>query len=221
MIQARIHFQDQMNQLSHEILLMGTRVEEDLRKTIQACRDKDTELARTVRSGDRDINTMQAEIEDKAAILLATQQPVAGDLRRLVAFIKVVSDLERIGDYTSHLAKTVMKVGDRNKEDDIMRSLSAIADKGCAMLNQAMAALLGNDEDLARSTAAMDIEIDTMHKKVMAEILEAMRLVPKNVEIEARLMRTANFLERLGDHVTNICESVVYMVSGVHVEMNE
>jgi phosphate transport system protein len=210
-----------MNQLSHEILLMGTRVEEDLRKTIQACRDKDTELARTVRSGDRDINTMQAEIEDKAAILLATQQPVAGDLRRLVAFIKVVSDLERIGDYTSHLAKTVMKVGDRNKEDDIMRSLSAMADKGCAMLNQAMAALLGNDEDLARSTAAMDIEIDTMHKKVMADILEAMRLVPKNVEIEARLMRTANFLERLGDHVTNICESVVYMVSGVHVEMNE
>jgi len=221
MIQGRIHFQDQMNQLSHEILLMGTRVEEDLRKTIQACRDKDTELARTVRSGDRDINTMQAEIEDKAAILLATQQPVAGDLRRLVAFIKVVSDLERIGDYTSHLAKTVMKVGDRNKEDDIMRSLSAMADKGCAMLNQAMAALLGNDEDLARSTAAMDIEIDTMHKKVMADILEAMRLVPKNVEIEARLMRTANFLERLGDHVTNICESVVYMVSGVHVEMNE
>jgi phosphate transport system protein len=210
-----------MNQLSHEILLMGTRVEEDLRKTIQACRDRDTELARAVRAGDRDINTMQAEIEDKAAVLLATQQPVAGDLRKLVTFIKVVSDLERIGDYTSHLAKTVMKVGDRNKEEEILRSLTAMADKGCVMLSQAMAALLGNDEDLARSTAAMDTEIDTMHKNVMSDIMEAMRLVPKNVEIEARLMRTANFLERLGDHVTNICESVIYMVSGVHVEMNE
>jgi len=210
-----------MNQLSHEILLMGTRVEEDLRKTIQACRDRDVELARVVRAGDRDINTMQAEIEDKAAVLLATQQPVAGDLRKLVAFIKVVSDLERIGDYTSHLAKTVMKVGDRNKEEEMMKALSVMADKGCVMLNQAMAALLGSDEDLARSTAAMDADMDAMHKKVVSEIMEAMRLIPKNVEIEARLMRTANFLERLGDHVTNICESVIYMVSGVHVEMNE
>ena len=221
MAQSRIHFQDQMNQLRHDILVMGTRVEEDLRKAIQAARTRDVELARAVRAGDSQVNDMQAKAEDQAAILLATQQPVARDLRELVTIIKVVADLERIGDYAAHLAKTVMKISDRPQEENIMKSLSNMADKGCTMLSHAMSALLGSDDDLARTTAAMDLEMNDMHRKVVSEILDLMKSAPEDIGIEARLLRTANFLERLGDHVTNICEAVVYMVSGVHVELND
>jgi phosphate transport system protein len=96
-----------------------------------------------------------------------------------------------------------------------------MADKGCVMLSHAISALLGSDEDLARTTAAMDLEVNTMHKNVISEILDLMKKSPETVDIEARLLRTANFLERLGDHVTNICEAVVYMVSGIHVELND
>lgn len=221
MAQSRIHFQDQLNQLRHDILVMGTRVEEDLRKAIQACRNRDVELARIVRAGDPEINAMQSKAEDQAAILLATQQPVARDLRELVTIIKVVADLERIGDYVSHLAKTVMKVGDRPQEESILRLLSEMGEKGSQMLSHAMSALLGSDEDLARSTAAEDVGMNALHRQVVSEILELMKIAPEDIGIEARLLRTANFLERLGDHITNICEAVVYMVSGVHVELND
>lgn len=221
MAQSRIHFQDQLNQLRHDILVMGTRVEEDLRKAILACRTRDVELARLVRAGDPEINAMQAKAEDQAAILLATQQPVARDLRELVTIIKVVADLERIGDYVSHLAKTVMKVGDRPQEESILRLLSEMGEKGSNMLSHAMSALLGSDDDLARTTAAEDAGMNALHRQVVGEILELMKIAPEDIGIEARLLRTANFLERLGDHITNICEAVVYMVSGVHVELND
>jgi len=220
MVQSRIHFQDQMNQLRHDILGMATRVEEELRKAIQACRSRDVELARSVRAGDHVVNTMQAKAEDQAAILLATQQPVARDLRELVTIIKVVTDLERIGDYAAHLAKTVMKVGEREQEERIMNALADLAELCCTMLGQSMSALLGHDDDLARSAASIDRTIDEQHRVIIASILERMRVAPDDINLHARLLRTANFLERLGDHVTNICETVVYMVSGEHVELN-
>lgn len=221
MAQSRIHFQDQLNQLRHDVLVMSTRVEEDLRKVVAAARSGDLELARSVRAGDQEINAMQARAEDQATALLATQQPVARDLRELVTIIKVVAELERIGDYAAHLAKTVMKVADKSDDSAILKDLAIMADKGAIMLSHAISALLGSDEDLARTTAALDAEINGMYKQVVQAILERMKTNPDALNREARFLRTANVLERLGDHVTNICESVVYMVSGVHVELND
>jgi phosphate transport system protein len=219
-MQTRQHFLEELGRLNHDVLAMGTRVEESLRKAAEALKSQNVELGREVKASDELINALQLKIEDQAAILIATQQPVARDLRELVTVFKVTDNLERAGDHAVHLAKAAIKLSGEPPFRQVER-LARMAEIGCAMVRGAVDAYLNQDADAARRVAAEDEAVDAEHKAVIDEILELMRDKPDQIERASRILRTSGFLERLGDHMTNICEAVVFMVEGSHVELND
>ncbi len=217
---TRVQLTEALEALNHDILAMGTRVEEDLRKALQALKTADTGLAREVKADDAAVNAMQVAIEDKAAMLIATQQPVAGDLRRLVTVFRFADNLERIGDHAVHLAKAVIKLSGSGFPRPVDR-LERMADAGCSMLRDAVDAFVKRDAALARATAARDDGIDAEHKAFVEEVIGFMCDHADKAREATKLIQTSSYLERLGDHVTNLCEAVVFMAEGSHVELND
>jgi len=216
----RIQFNEELNRLHHDILSMGSRVEEDLRKALLALKTGDLDLVKEVKASDELVNALQMKIEDQAAMLIATQQPVAKDLRELVTIFKMTDNLERIGDHAVHLAKAAKRLS----EEPYPRSLEKLehmAEICVAMVHDAVAAFLNQDEALARSAAARDDEVDVEHKEFVQEILAYLSKNPGKASQATKLIATSSFLERLGDHVTNMCEAVVFMLTGAHTELNE
>jgi len=210
---------EEMNRLRHDILAMAARVEEDLGKALTALRSGDAELAKEVKAGDEVVNALQIKIEDEAATVIATQQPVARDLRELVTIFKITGNLERIGDHAVHLAKTAARLaGDPPFRS--MERLERMAEIGQRMIREAVSAFLAQDADAARKIAALDGAIDEERKALIEEALGLMKEKPGLVKKAYRLIKTSGHLERLGDHVTNICEGIVYMVEGRHEELN-
>ena len=219
-MQTRVHFIEELSRLNHDVLTMGTRVEESLRKALEALRTQNVELAREVKASDEIINALQLKIEDQAAILIATQQPVARDLRELVTVFKVTDNLERAGDHAVHLAKAAIKLSGEAPFRETER-LCKMAEIECGMIRGAVDASLNPAADAARRVAAEDDAVDAEHKLMVKEVLGLMREKPEQVERASRLLASSGFLERLGDHMTNICEAVVFMVEGRHVELND
>jgi phosphate transport system protein len=216
---SRMHFEEELNRIHHDVLVMGLRVAEDLRKAVEALRLREEEPAREVKADDAVINAMQVKIEDQAAVLIATQQPVAGDLRELVATIKLVDHLERVGDYAVHLAKMAIKMKDSSWPAQY-EMLGGMADFGCEMIGKVTNAFLNHNTEAARECAKMDEKIDALHKELIQSTIAITQSKPELVQEAARLLKVSGFLERLGDHVTNICELVIYMVDGTHEELN-
>ncbi|MDR1985590.1 MAG: phosphate signaling complex protein PhoU [Treponema sp.] len=208
-----------MNRLRHDILAMASKVEEDLGKAITALKNNDDELAKEVKAADAIVNGMQLKIEDQAAILIATQQPVARDMRELVSIIKLAGHLERIGDYTVHIAKAALKLSGEPAFRSLER-LERMAAIGAEMLRASITAYLNRDVQAARITALLDDQIDAEHKALTEETLGLMYEHPELIKKAVRLLRTSGFLERLGDHITNICEGIIYMVESTHEELN-
>jgi phosphate transport system protein len=219
MMNTRVVFLDELNRLRHDILAMATRVEEDLGKALSALKTGDEELAAEVRANDAIINAMQLKIEDEAAIVIATQQPVARDLRELVTIFKLTSNLERIGDYAVHLAKAAVKIS-KETPARTLDHLERMAETGQEMIRAAVSAYLSQDTEGARKAAALDDKIDEEHKALTEEVLSLMKERPELVKKAVRFLNTSGFLERLGDHITNICEAIIYMTEGRHEELN-
>ncbi len=216
----RAHFEEEKRQIREEILSMGLRVEEDLRKAIEAFKTRDIDLAMEVKADDEVINSYQVTIEDRCARLIATQQPVAQDMRWIISCIKIADELERVGDHTVHLAKTAIKI-EKEPYLDAFKHLEQMADIGCTMIRGATEAFITLDTEKARLTAAMDDGIDDNHKELVTSLLDYVQHHPDKVAHGTKIIRTSGFMERLGDHVTNICEMVVFCVDGRHVELNE
>jgi phosphate transport system protein len=215
---TRILFLEELNRIRHDILAMASRVEEDLGNAWEALRNNDRELAREVKAGDAVVNAMQLKIEDQAAILIATQQPVARDLRELVTIFKLTGNLERAGDHTVHLAKAALKLSGE-PSFRALEHLENMVQTGRAMLRASISAYLSQDTAAARETAALDDRIDEEHHALTKEILGLMREHPELIKEAVRLLNTSGFLERLGDHITNICERIIYMVENKHEEL--
>jgi phosphate transport system protein len=217
---TRILFLEELNRLRHDVLTMASRVEEDLEKALTALKNTDTELANEVKAGDAVVDALQLKIEDQAAILIATQQPVARDLRELVTIFKITGNLERMGDYTVHAAKAAIKLSGEPPFRSL-EHLERMAETGKEMLRAAIAAYLSQDPQSARAAAALDDRIDAEHKALTGEVLELMKEHPELINKAIRLLNTSGFLERLGDHITNICEGIIYMIESKHEELNE
>jgi phosphate transport system protein len=213
-------FLEELNRLRHDILAMATRVEEDLGRALSALRNNDTALAKEVKAGDAVVNAMQLKIEDEAAIVIATQQPVARDLRELVTIFKLTGNLERIGDHAVHLAKAAVKLAGEAPLRS-MEHIERMAETGQEMIRAAISSYLSQDAEAARKAAAMDDLIDEKHKALTEEVLRLMKEHPELIKKAVRLLNVSSYLERLGDHITNICESVIYMTEGRHEELNE
>jgi len=217
---TRLFFLEELNRLRHDMLAMATRVEEDLGKALSALRSSDVDLAKEVLAGDAVVNAMQLKIEDEAAMIIATQQPVARDLREMVTIFKLTGNLERIGDHAVHLAKTVITLSGEPPFRSTER-LERMVETGREMIRSSISAFLNQDAAAARKAAALDDKVDEEHKALTEEVLSLMKEHPEFVKKAARLLNTSNHLERLGDHITNICEGIIYMTEGKHEELNE
>ena len=199
---------------------MGTLVEEAIRRSMQALKERDLELARKVIDEDEAINHMELSIQDKCIVLIATEQPVAGDLRGLITIIKIVTQLERMGDHALHIAKGALRLADETYMKKLI-DLPRMADCAIRMIHDVLTAFMDGDQEKAIAVAAMDDEIDELHDQVMRECLTYMMQDPKNIPQATSFLFISRFLERLGDHVTNISEWICFNITGKHRELNQ
>jgi len=199
---------------------MATKVEEDIGKSLAMLRSGDEELAKEVKESGKIVDALQFKIEDMALVFIATQQPVARDLRELVMIFKFTASLERINDYGIHLAKIAKKLAGRPPFRSMER-VERMAETGQAMLKAAFSAYLAQDIDAAKEAAILDDMIDAEHKALVDEVLALMKEQPKLVKAASRVLKLSGYMERLGDHITNICEGIIYMVKGSHVKLND
>ena len=218
-MQIRTQFQEEMDKIRRELTLMAARVEENLGKSITILKTGNDELAGEVKEGGRIIDELQLKIEDMALVIIATQQPVASDLRELITVFKLTTNLERIDDYGIHLTKAAVKLSSRPPFRVIER-IVRMAETGQEMLKTAFSAYLAWDNDAARESAALDARIDAEHKALTEEVLSLIKEKPGLVKAAARLLRVSGYMERLGDHITNICEGIIYMTEGSREELN-
>jgi phosphate transport system protein len=219
-MQTRAGFHQAMDALKQEILAMGVRVEDSLRKAVTCLCMQDVAGARAVIEDDEKINAMEIEIEDRCIALIATEQPVALDLRRIVTGMKIVTQLERMGDHARHVAKAAVRLAG----ETYMKPLIDIPRMGelcAAMVHDVLAAFVANDAERARKVAGTDAEVDALHKQVVREVLTYMMGQPHYVSQGLELIFVSRFIERTADHVTNIAEWIVYCETGKHAELNE
>ncbi|MDR1144124.1 MAG: phosphate signaling complex protein PhoU [Spirochaetaceae bacterium] len=216
----RVLFSEEVDGLRHDILAMSSLVEEGLGKALAAFQDNNRELAKAVREDDSAVNAMQLKIEDAVVMLIATQQPVARDLREIFTILKITVNLERAGDHAVHLAKTAMKLSGK-ASFRAMESLEPMVKTCQEMIRASISAYLKQDPEAARKAAALDDIIDAEHKKVSEEMLKLMKKHPELLKKALRFLTTSGNLERVGDHITNICEAIIYMIESRHEELNE
>jgi len=218
-MQTRGALSEELNKVRRELSLMAARVEEDLGKALAMLRSSGDELVTEVKESGKVVDAMQLKIEDMALVLIATQQPVARDLRELITIFKILSNLERVGDYGIHLAKAAVKLANRPAFRSMER-IERMAGTGQEMLKAAISAYLAQDADAAREAAALDKKIDEEHKILTEEVLKLMKKKPELVKAAARLLRLSGYMERLGDHITNICEGIIFMTHGSHENLS-
>jgi len=219
---ARNFLSEELSRLRQDVLAMAIKVEENLGKALSALRTRNADLAKEVRAGDGEVDALQIKIEDDAAIIIATQQPVARDLREMVTIYKLTSNIERVGDHAVHLARAARKLAKKGETLFIAQEhLEVMAVTGQNMIRAAISAYMAQDAKAAREAAALDQKIDAEHKTLTEEILKLMKKHPDMVKDALQVIQTSNQLERLGDHITNICEAIIYMIEGKHEELNE
>jgi len=215
----RTQFDEKLSAYYQNIIYMGTFTEQFLLDVTDAFVANDDERARNLIETDRKVDEMQVQLEQESVMLLLLQAPVAHDLRKIVTSIKIVANIERIGDYAVHLAKLTAK-GDATLYPKFIPRIAGMARNGAHMIRDSLTAYIEDDEKLAMATAARDAEIDALKKEIIGELI---MLQPKNeVEMKQiyRYLSICKDLERLGDHITTICEWVIFTISGEIVDLN-
>ena len=207
------HFHEELGALKQTLLAMGGLVEDQIRRVIRALVERDDVQARDVIDRDREVNAYENEIDEKCVELLALHQPAAGDLRFLTTAMKIVTDLERIGDQAVNIAQRVLEL---NQEAQLKPyiDLPVMAAKAQAMVKGSLDAFVARDTALARRVRAEDGAVDDLNHQIFRELLTFMMSDPATIPRAIRLVLIARFLERVADHATNIAEMVVYLVEG-------
>ncbi len=209
----RKSFHESLRDLKNDMLKMGSMVEDSINKSVHALKDGDLELAQKVKNEDDKIDDMEIILEEKCTKLIALQQPVAKDLRMIIVISKLVTDLERIGDHASNIANMVLEIGDQPLIKPLI-DIPRMTEMVTRRLRESIDAFVNMDINLAKKIAREDEEIDVIDEQILRELLTFMMEDPKTIKQATSLMFISRFLERIGDHSTNICERVVYMVSG-------
>ena len=211
---------DRVEQLIRDaVLRMGTLVEGAIRQASRALTTHDTALALDVINGDAIINETQRAVSRLIAVTIATQQPVARDLRYLLTLDHVTYELERMGDHASSLAKQTLKLAPEPPLEGYVH-LPEMAERGALLVHGVLRALVDADAVQARQIAVEDDEIDRLYHATFDEVIELMRRDPANVERGTRIIIASHYLERIGDRATNVAEDVVYLVTGEVEDLN-
>jgi phosphate transport system protein len=215
----RQSFDQELQRLMDEVLRLGSMVEEALVGSVQALKAKDHEAARTLIAQDRLVNKRRYEIETEALTLIATQQPMARDLRMIAAVLDLSSELERIGDYAKGIAKIDLMIG----EAELMKPLNdlpVMASRAADMLQAALGAFSEQDTETARDVPSRDDEIDNLYDRIYRELISLIMAQPDRIEQANYLLWVAHNLERAADRVTNICERVIFTATGELTELD-
>jgi phosphate transport system protein len=209
----------EQREIKLNVLRMGALVEDAIRAAIAALRNHDAEAALAVIVGDGRINEAQRAVSTQISRTIATQQPVARDLRFLLALDHVTYELERMGDHAASVAKQARKLAPEPPLKEYVE-LPRMGELGAELVHGILRALVDIDQYQARTVAAGDDEIDALYHKTFAELIDLMRAAPDNVERGMRILLAAHYLERIGDRVTNIAEDVVFLASGEVEDLN-
>ena len=212
-MEMRTAFHRKLREIQDEVLAMGSMVSKAITRSVDALKNRDTESAQQVIAGDQDINNRRFEIEERCIQLIATQQPMASELRTIIAMLNITTEIERIGDYAMGIARIVIMIGDQPPLKPLV-DIPRMAELTVNMLQRSLDALINRDAESARKIALEDDIIDNLYDQVFRELLIFMAEDPKTITRATRLMWTAHNLERAADRVTNICERIVYIITG-------
>jgi phosphate transport system protein len=205
------HFHEELEALKQTLLAMGGLVEDQIRRVMTALLERDDTAAREVIERDAKVNAYDLEVDEKCVELLALHQPTAGDLRFITTAMKIVTDLERIGDQAVNIAQRVIELG-REPQLKPYIDLPRMAERAQRMVKASLDAFVARDTGLARQVCAEDAEVDALKEQIFRELLTFMMADPTTIPRAIRLILISRFLERVADHATNIAEMVVYMV---------
>src|SRR3989344_8910312 len=208
-----------LKELENELLKMGEMVATALKDSIDALQKRDIEKSKEIIKNDLLINKKRFEIEERCLQLIATQQPMAVDLRTIAAILSIIADLERMGDHAEGNAKINVMIGKEPLVKPLI-DVPRMAEKGLSMLDRVLKAFINRDAAQARAICDEDDEVDNIYNQVYKELLLLMIENPKKIEGATYLIWLAHNLERIADRVTNIAERVVFMVTGKMEEMN-
>src|SRR5438067_5699856 len=210
---SRSGFHRELERLQDEVLVLGSMVEKAVTRSVDALRARDIGTARAIEAEDVLINRKRFEIEEAALLLIATQQPMASDLRQLAAILHIVTDLERMGDYAAGIAHICVQIGDEPLIKPLI-DIPRMAEKATSMLRRALDAFVERDIAAAEAIALEDDEVDALYQQVYRELLMLMLANPRTIDQATHLLWVAHNLERVADRVQNICERVVFVVTG-------
>lgn len=217
---ARPIFEKKLEEINKTLLTMSIMVQEAIYKAVKSLTDKDTDLALEVVSDDQQINEYEVEIEKKCFELIALQQPVGKDLRRIATMLKVATDLERMADHAVSIAKTTIRLKKETYAKPLI-DIPLMAEKVKEMVHEVLEAYIHLDQEKAIDISKKDDELDELFGKIFVEITELMQNDPNIVKQGPYFLLVAQNLERIGDYVTNICEWIVYMTTAKLIDLNK
>ena len=207
-------YEDELADLDKKIALMGGLTEDLVGQAVDALRDRDTELASSTIKADAKVDELQLEIEEQAISMIARRQPMALDLRQIMATVKITADLERIGDLAKNIAKRTLSVHSEKQPSQLKLGMRSMQEMALSQLKDVLDAYAERNTEKALSVWRRDEDIDAIYNSLFRELLTYMMEDPRNIGLCAHLLFCAKNLERIGDHTTNIAETVHYLVRG-------
>jgi phosphate transport system protein len=206
-------FESEIKQVKDEILVLGSMVEQAIIESVEALRKRDIKASERIFAADQEINKTRFDIENRLMVMIATQQPMAHDLRLLASILEINSELERMGDYAKGICNINIRMGDTPLLKPLI-DIPRMAQKSADMLHRALTAFVNEDIETARKIPAEDDEVDELYKQVYRELMTFVIADPTAIERANWLLWAAHNLERFADRVTNICERTVFIVTG-------
>ncbi|HXG42400.1 MAG TPA: phosphate signaling complex protein PhoU [Dehalococcoidia bacterium] len=216
---TRTLLQQELTEVQEEMMVMAEMVASAIERSIRALKERDVELARQIIADDMKVNEKRYGIEDRCLEIIATQQPMASDLRTIISVLYIIVDLERMGDHAEGIAKLAILLADEPPLKPYI-DIPRMAQVAIAMLRDAVEAFRRRDPQMAREVSNRDDEVDALYDQVYRELLTFMLQDPRTIQRATWLTWVAHNLERIADRATNICERVVYLVEGRIQEMN-
>ncbi len=211
-------FETEIKQVKDEVLLLGSMVEQAIIGSVESLKKRDLKASEQILENDKAINKKRFDIENQLMILIATQQPMAHDLRLLASTMEIISELERMGDYAKGIANINLRMGDQPLLKPLI-DIPRMAQLGADMLHRALTAFINEDLDTARALPSEDDEVDGLYNQVYRELMLFVIQDPKSIERANWLLWVAHNLERVADRVTNICERTVFIATGEMTEI--
>ena len=217
---ARELFQKELTDLQDDVLILGSMAEKAVVDSVEALRSSDLEWSQRIIDEDAAINKKRFDIEERAIFVIASQQPLATDLRAVMSALMIITDLERIGDHAEGIARINLRLGEAEDVPRRMGYIPAMADRAIAMLRDSLQAYVERNVDESRRVCDADDEVDRLQDAVYDETFRGMIDNPATIERNTYYLWTAHNLERIADRCTNICERVIYLVTGRMEEIN-